>query len=114
MAEFVCLHSKDDVERFCRKNPILHLYTLGDLDDFFWPHTTWYALRDAGEVRQLVLCYTALKLPTGINDAKGKKLLSNGQLQTQPFDESIQPGDGTWGFPSTTRRVPVTDARPES
>jgi hypothetical protein len=44
----------------------------------------------------------ALKLPTGINDAQGKKLLSNGQLQTQPFDESIQPGDGTWGFQLST------------
>src|SRR5579859_3470317 len=44
----------------------------------------------------------ALKLPTGINDAKGRKLLSNGQLQTQPFDESIQPGDGTWGFQLST------------
>ena len=39
-----------------------------------------------------------LKLPTGINDAKGTTILSNGTKQTRPFDESIQPGDGTWGF----------------
>ena len=44
----------------------------------------------------------SLKLPTGINDAKGKKLFSNGTIQTQPFDESIQPGDGTWGFSLAT------------
>jgi hypothetical protein len=25
-------------------------------------------------------------------------LLSTGQTQVRPFDESIQPGDGTWGF----------------
>ncbi len=45
----------------------------------------------------------SLKLPTGINDAKGQKLLSNGTLQVQPFDESIQPGDGTWGFSLATQ-----------
>jgi hypothetical protein len=41
---------------------------------------------------------TSLKLPTGYNDAKGTKILSNGQTMIEPFDESIQPGDGTWGF----------------
>ena len=64
MTEVVCLHSKDDVEGFCRGNPFLHLYALGDLDDFFWPHTVWYALRDHGQVRQLVLLYTGSSLPT--------------------------------------------------
>src|SRR4051812_4281298 len=59
----VCLHSKDEVERFCRTNPSLHLYALGDLDEFFWPHTTWYALRDGGQPRQVVLVYTGQPLP---------------------------------------------------
>ena len=39
-----------------------------------------------------------LKLPTGINDAKGTTHLAGGGTQVRPFDESIQPGDGTWGF----------------
>ncbi len=43
-----------------------------------------------------------LKLPTGINDAKGTTITKNGTPQTQPFDESIQPGDGTWGFSLAT------------
>lgn len=38
--------------------PALHLYELGDLDDFFWPHTTWYALGDA-----IALLYAATELP---------------------------------------------------
>jgi ribosomal protein S18 acetylase RimI-like enzyme len=58
------------VERFCRRNPSLHLYALGDLDDFFWPHTTWYALRAGGEVRQLVLLYTGQSLPTVLAHAE--------------------------------------------
>jgi ribosomal protein S18 acetylase RimI-like enzyme len=64
LADLVCLHSKDEVEGFCRKNPPLHVYALGDLDDFFWPHTTWYALREAGVIRQLALLYTGHPLPT--------------------------------------------------
>lgn len=44
-----------------------------------------------------------LKLPTGINDAKGTKTSSNGTTTVQPFDESIQPGDGTWGFNLATQ-----------
>src|SRR5262249_42026454 len=62
--EVVCLHAKAEVEEFCRRNPCLHLYALGDLDDFFWPHTTWYALRERGQLRQLVLLYTGQPLPT--------------------------------------------------
>ncbi len=64
MAGFVTLHSKDEVEDFCRRNPYLHIYALGDLDDFFWPHTIWYALRDQRGVRQLALLYTGCTLPT--------------------------------------------------
>jgi hypothetical protein len=43
-----------------------------------------------------------LKLPTGINDAKGTTITKSGAAQTEPFDESIQPGDGTWGFSLAT------------
>lgn len=64
MAEVVCLHEKAEVEEFCRRNPFLHLYALGDLDDFFWPHTTWYALREGGQVRQLALLYSGQSMPT--------------------------------------------------
>ncbi len=63
MTDIVCLHAKDEVEAFARGNPFLHLYVIGDLDDFFWPHTIWYALREGGRVRQLVLLYTDQCLP---------------------------------------------------
>ena len=71
LPDVVCLHSKDEVERFCRGNTFLHLYALGDLDDFFWPHTVWYALRDGGQLRQLVLLYTGSSLPTILAYADG-------------------------------------------
>lgn len=64
MAKITCLHAKSEVEAFCRRNPFLHLYSIGDLDDFFWPHTVWYAWRDGDQVQQLALCYTDCAMPT--------------------------------------------------
>lgn len=63
-ADIVCLHAKDEAAAFCRRNPLLYAYMLGDLDDFFWPHTIWYALRQAGRVQHLVLLYTGCTMPT--------------------------------------------------
>ena len=45
----------------------------------------------------------SLKMPTGINDAKGTTILSNGTTQVRNFDQSIQPGDGSWGFTLATQ-----------
>jgi ribosomal protein S18 acetylase RimI-like enzyme len=64
LADVVCLHTKDEIERFLLRNPSLHLYSIGDLDDFFWPHTTWYGLRERGRVQQVVLLYSGQRLPT--------------------------------------------------
>jgi ribosomal protein S18 acetylase RimI-like enzyme len=64
MPQAVSIHAKEMVEAFARRNPFLHLYEIGDLDDFFWPHTTWYALQDGGQLQQLALLYTGARLPT--------------------------------------------------
>ena len=42
----------------------LHMYELGDLDDFFWPSTRWYALDDGTALDGVVLLYDAPPLPT--------------------------------------------------
>ncbi len=41
------------------RDPTLHAYQLGDLDDFFWPYTSWY--RRGGSV---ALLYHGAQLPT--------------------------------------------------
>lgn len=62
--KIVSLHDKREIERFMRRNPFLHIYSIGDLDDFFWEHTVWYGLRDdEGQLREVVLLYTPLSLP---------------------------------------------------
>lgn len=57
MTKTICVHNKAKIESFLRCDPILHLFGLGDLDDFYWPYTGWYALVDNNEIRQLILTY---------------------------------------------------------
>ncbi len=61
------VHYLDDraqIEAFLRQNPELHVYSLGDLDDFFWPYTTWYGWEEAGELKDVALIYMSRTLPT--------------------------------------------------
>jgi len=59
----ISLSDRDRIRAYFRRDPELHLYELGDLDDFFWPHTHWYGLEDRGDLRAVALLYTANALP---------------------------------------------------
>jgi len=60
----IYLHDKSRIEAFLRKNIYLHIYSIGDLDDFFWPDTAWYGWEESGEIRAVTLLYTASADPT--------------------------------------------------
>lgn len=60
----VCLHSKAQIERLLRRNIFLHLYAIGDLDDFFWPYTTWYGWQHEDQLQQIALLYSGTGVPT--------------------------------------------------
>lgn len=55
----VSVHDRARLAAFLRRDAPLHLYALGDLDDFFWPHTLWYGLEADGKLRQVILGYMA-------------------------------------------------------
>jgi ribosomal protein S18 acetylase RimI-like enzyme len=57
------VRDKKELDQFFRTNVFLHLYSIGDLDDFFWPNTTWYALKEAHEILAVALLYTGLEVP---------------------------------------------------
>jgi ribosomal protein S18 acetylase RimI-like enzyme len=59
----VVLHDKDQIATVLRQNVYLNLYSLGDLDDFFWNYTTWYAWREGAELQAIILLYSGLDLP---------------------------------------------------
>jgi len=75
----------------------LNVYHSGGIGDVTVGVQSW-VFRPPTESHGNVAISAQLKLPTGINDAKGTKTSSNGSTTILPFDESIQPGDGTWGF----------------
>jgi ribosomal protein S18 acetylase RimI-like enzyme len=52
------IHDRDAIAAFLRRSADQRVYELGDLDDFFWPATTWYALVDEQRaIRELFLAY---------------------------------------------------------
>ncbi len=52
------LRDRDALAAFLRRRPAVHAYELGDLDDFFWPHTRWLGWLDAGRLSQVALLYS--------------------------------------------------------
>jgi len=67
----ICLHDKSRIEVFLRKesrglrkNVYLPIYSIGDLDDFFWPDTAWYGWEQGSEIQAVALLYTASDDPT--------------------------------------------------
>lgn len=93
----VCLHDKASIERVLRPNVYLHLYSIGDLDDFFWPYTTWYATEDETEPRSLALLYTGQSLPALLalsenSEAIHGLLESISDLLPQQFYAHLSPG----------------------
>lgn len=91
------LRDKDRIEAFLRRAPELHIYSLGDLDDFFWPYTTWYGWEEAGELRDVVLLYAGKALPTvvGISeepDVVSELLRELSALLPARFHAHLSPG----------------------
>lgn len=84
-----------------RQQGNVNVYRSGGIGDITVGMQSWI-WRPPTESHGNINISAQLKLPTGINDAKGTKIAANGSKTVQPFDESIQPGDGTWGFSLAT------------
>lgn len=58
------VQDKARIAEWLRRDAALHLYELGDLDDFFFPRTRWHgAENDSGQLAALALLYDAPSLP---------------------------------------------------
>lgn len=49
------LKDRGEIEGFLRGDPALHVYSIGDLDDFFWPHTTWFGWEEEEKLTAVFL-----------------------------------------------------------
>lgn len=63
MPDTTILDDLDQVERYLRQDPYLHLYGLGDLDARFRPCTTWYGLLAGENLETAALLYRATDPP---------------------------------------------------
>jgi GNAT superfamily N-acetyltransferase len=91
------LRDKTRIETFLRGNCELYVYSIGDLDDFFWPHTRWLAWEDGGEVKDIVLIYSGRELATVIGiserpDSMRALLGEVGSLLPERFHAHLSPG----------------------
>ncbi|GAA1254298.1 hypothetical protein GCM10009665_51180 [Kitasatospora nipponensis] len=57
----VSLHDRSELAALFGRDPALHLFELGDLDDLLWPGTTWYTSAHGGPV---ALLYAVSQTPT--------------------------------------------------
>ena len=57
------IKDRQKIYRFFSKNTGLFIYSIGDLDDFFWPDCSYYGLNDFNEIKSIALLYTGLSLP---------------------------------------------------
>jgi len=62
--ELQTLHNKSEILQFLISTPELQVYSIGDLDDFFWPKTIWYSLKDSNEIKAIALLYVGMSTPT--------------------------------------------------
>ena len=70
----ICLHDRKEIESFLRRNVYLHIYAIGDLDDFFWPYTTWYAVKESEEIRTIAMLYSGRDFPVLLALSEGKSM----------------------------------------
>ncbi|MFH2056364.1 MAG: GNAT family N-acetyltransferase [bacterium] len=62
--QIIELRDKERIAEYLRRNLYLNIYQLGDLDDYYWPDTQWWALQEGTTINALVLLYTGLSVPT--------------------------------------------------
>jgi ribosomal protein S18 acetylase RimI-like enzyme len=82
MMQPILIHDKEELEKYLLRYPQLNFYHLGDLDDFFWPYTSWFALKEDDQINALILMYSGIRPVTVLaieNDNHGGmlKLLEN-------------------------------------
>ena len=54
----VRIRDRDRILAFLQRETPINIYAIGDLDDPYWPHTSWYAAEEGGEIRAVCFSYT--------------------------------------------------------
>lgn len=62
--ELTVSYDTDRIRLYLEQDPYLHLYALGDLDEFFRPMTRWYGWTEGETIQAVVLVYKSKPVPT--------------------------------------------------
>lgn len=71
------LTDPNQIAEYLRRDIYLHLYGLGDLDEFYRPYTTWYGNRKGGEITALALLYHGEEPPVLLGLSRDREPLQN-------------------------------------
>ncbi|MBS1517741.1 MAG: GNAT family N-acetyltransferase [Bacteroidetes bacterium] len=63
MKKIIKLYDKSKIEKTLRRNICLNIYGIGDLDDFFFINTEWYAVSQGDEILETAYLYRGTDLP---------------------------------------------------
>lgn len=112
----LALRETDDravIEAFLRRDPLLHIYEIGDLDPFFWPKTRWWGAWSGDALQALALRYAAPGLDAVLllerrNPAAAQWLARQlVEVQRDPFHAHFSPGIGELFAERNARSVGV-------
>lgn len=71
------LHDKQQIATYLAQNKYLHLYSLGDLDPFFWSSTIWFGNVIDDQIEAIILLYLGSKPATLIAFSENRTPLNN-------------------------------------
>jgi ribosomal protein S18 acetylase RimI-like enzyme len=60
----VQIQDKEMLFNLLKKDVFLYAYHIGDLDDFFFPDCIWFGIKENGELKDVLLLFTGLSIPT--------------------------------------------------
>lgn len=89
---------KEEIFNFLSADPELNLYLIGDMDDFFWPFTIWYALYEKAILRSIALFYKGTDPPALLLFYKGDPHFAVNLLRSikpslpEKFNVHLSPG----------------------
>ena len=73
------------------------IYDIAGVGDMIVGAQAW-VIKPPAENGGNIAISAGLKLPTGLSNGMGTARLANGTIEKAVADQSLQPGDGSWGF----------------
>ncbi len=90
-----------------QKYPPYGIYDIAGVGDMILGAQAW-VIKPPAENGGNIAISAGVKLPTGLSNGMGTARLANGTIEKTVADQSLQPGDGSWGFTIGTQAYKQT------